>query len=111
MTRRNLELVLLCIGAPIVILLFAMLALNQGQRLGLTTLAVPIGIFVGGLAAGFPIGMVALNCVPVIINTDAHDPSAVGRFDHALEVIRETGFDQNLILNTDEKKLMEFLMG
>ena len=48
--------------------------------------------------------------VPVIINSDAHDPSAVGRFDHALSVIEETGFDQTLILNTDEKKLMDFLI-
>ena len=48
--------------------------------------------------------------VPVIINSDAHDPSAVGRFEHALDVIRETGFDESLILNADEKKLMAFLM-
>ena len=33
MTRRNLELILLFVGAPIAILLFAMLALNQGQQL------------------------------------------------------------------------------
>ena len=45
MTRRNLELVLLCVGAPLVVLLFAMLALNQGQRLGLTTLGVPLALF------------------------------------------------------------------
>ena len=52
MTRRNLELVLLCVGAPIVILLFVMLALNQGERLGLTTLGVPLGIFAAFLMAG-----------------------------------------------------------
>lgn len=45
MTRRNLELILLCIAAPLVILLFAMLALNKGQELGLTSLGVPLGIF------------------------------------------------------------------
>ena len=44
MTRRNLELVLLCIAAPIVVLLFVMLALNHGQELGLTTLGVPVGL-------------------------------------------------------------------
>ena len=44
MTRRNLELVLLCVAVPIVVLMFAMLALNQGQRLGLTTLGVPLGL-------------------------------------------------------------------
>ena len=48
--------------------------------------------------------------VPVIVNTDAHDPSAVGRFEYALSVIEETGFDQSLILNTDENKLMNFLL-
>ena len=45
MTRRNLELILLCIVAPLVILLFAMLALNKGQELGLISLGVPLGIF------------------------------------------------------------------
>ena len=48
--------------------------------------------------------------VPVIVNTDAHDPSAVGRFEYAIGIIEETGFDQDLILNTNEKKLMDFLM-
>ena len=31
MTRRNTELMLLCIAAPLVILLFAMVALNEGN--------------------------------------------------------------------------------
>jgi len=52
---------------------FSMSALQEKDRpyaakgilCGVVTL--PIGIFVGGLAAGFPIGMVALNCVPVVI--------------------------------------------
>ena len=51
MTRRNLELVLLCVAAPIVVLLFAMLAINQGQSLNATTLGVPIGIFVAFVIA------------------------------------------------------------
>ncbi|MBQ7052320.1 MAG: phosphatase [Clostridia bacterium] len=46
--------------------------------------------------------------VPVIVNSDAHDPSAVGRVDDALSLIRSHGFDERLILNTDEKKLLEF---
>ena len=45
MTRRNLELVLLCVAAPLVVLLFAMIALNQGQALDMNTLGVPAGIF------------------------------------------------------------------
>ena len=67
MTRRNLELVLLCIGAPIVILLFAMLALNQGQRLGLTTLAVPIGIFAAFVVAHLSIRVFAPDSDPAIL--------------------------------------------
>ena len=51
MTRRNLELVLLCIGAPIVILMFAMLAINQGQRLGWATLGVPVALFAAFVVA------------------------------------------------------------
>ena len=48
--------------------------------------------------------------VPVIVNSDAHDPSAVGKVNLALEMIEAYGFDQSLILNTDEKRLMEFLL-
>ena len=48
--------------------------------------------------------------VPVIVNSDAHDPSAVGRVNLAMDMIEEYGFDQSLILNADEQKLMEFLM-
>ncbi|WP_165248041.1 FtsW/RodA/SpoVE family cell cycle protein [Adlercreutzia sp. ZJ141] len=44
MTRRNLELVLLCIAAPVVLLPYAMLALNQGQSLSVSTLGVPLGL-------------------------------------------------------------------
>lgn len=51
MSRRNLELVLLCVAAPLVILMFAMLTMNQGQRLGLTTLGVPLGLFAAFIVA------------------------------------------------------------
>ena len=51
MTRRNLELVLLCVAAPLVVLLFAMIALNQGQALNMNTLGVPAGIFVAFVIA------------------------------------------------------------
>jgi len=50
-TRRNLELVLLCVAAPLVVLLFAMIALNQGQALDMNTLGVPAGIFVAFVIA------------------------------------------------------------
>lgn len=56
MTRRNLELVLLGVAAPLVVLLFAMLAINQGQRLGLATLGVPLG-----LCAAFVVAHLAIR--------------------------------------------------
>ena len=49
--------------------------------------------------------------VNIIINSDAHDPSAVGVFDHAIALIEACGFDQSLILNTDEEKLKKFILG
>ena len=67
MTRRSLELMLLCVGAPIVILLFAMLALNQGQRLGFTTLGVPIGIFAAFVVAHLSIRFFAPDADPAIL--------------------------------------------
>lgn len=46
---------------------------------------------------------------PVIVNTDAHDPSAVGRFDKAIALLNEVGFDEGLILNTDVEKFKRFI--
>lgn len=52
---------------------FSMNALRQEDRTygakGILcgVITVPVGIFVGGVAAGFPVGMVAVNCVPVLV--------------------------------------------
>lgn len=46
---------------------------------------------------------------PIIISSDAHDPSAVGRFSEALKLIHETDFPEELILNTDPVRLRAFL--
>ena len=67
MTRRNLELVLLCIAAPIVILLFAMLALNKGEQLGLTTLGVPLGLFGAFIIAHIATRFLAPDSDPAIL--------------------------------------------
>lgn len=67
MTRRNLELVLLCIAAPIVILLFVMLALNKGEQLGLTTLGVPIGLFAAFIISHISIRFLAPNSDPALL--------------------------------------------
>ena len=48
--------------------------------------------------------------VPVVVSSDAHDPSGVGRFDLAIDLLEEIGFPESLVLNTDEQKLLEFLL-
>ena len=67
MTRRSLELVLLCVAAPLVILMFAMLAINQGKQLGLTSLGVPIGLFAAFVVAHISIRFLAPNSDPAIL--------------------------------------------
>lgn len=49
--------------------------------------------------------------VPVLVNSDAHDPDQVGTFSLALELMEEIGFDENLILNNDAEKVKNFLLG
>ncbi|MDJ1651440.1 MULTISPECIES: FtsW/RodA/SpoVE family cell cycle protein [Gordonibacter] len=67
MTRRNIELVLLCVAAPIVVLLFAMLAINQGQSLNANTLGAPIGIFVAFVIAHVAVRRFAPGADPAIL--------------------------------------------
>ena len=49
--------------------------------------------------------------VPIIISSDAHDPSQVGDFSEAERFIEECCFDEELILNNDKEKLFAFLFG
>ena len=49
--------------------------------------------------------------VPIIVNTDAHDPSAVGDFTLARALLETIGADERLILNNDLEKLKAFLLG
>lgn len=37
----------------------------KGILAGIVT--IPLGVFVGGLVAGYPVGMVAMNCIPILI--------------------------------------------
>lgn len=48
--------------------------------------------------------------VPVIVDSDAHDPDAVGNFDLAIKLLDEVGFDEQLILNNDLQKVKLFLL-
>lgn len=47
--------------------------------------------------------------VPVIVNSDAHDPSQVGHLELAAELLEEVGFPSALVLNNDRDKLVRFL--
>ena len=47
--------------------------------------------------------------VPIIVSSDAHDPSAVGEFTLAEKFLRDINFDETLILNTAVDKLKNFI--
>ena len=67
MTRRNIELILLCVAAPLVVLPFAMLALNDGEALTVNTLGVPLGIFAAFVIAHFSVRKWAPGADPAIL--------------------------------------------
>ena len=48
--------------------------------------------------------------VPIIVDSDAHDPSFVGEFSQARELLERLGFDESLILSTDKERLKKFLL-
>lgn len=48
--------------------------------------------------------------VPIIINTDAHDPTVVGDFTAAVEFLKGFEINEDLILNNDIDKLKSFLL-
>lgn len=47
--------------------------------------------------------------VPVILGSDAHDPSGVGSLDGVLALLEETDFPRELVMNLDAQKLLDFL--
>lgn len=48
--------------------------------------------------------------VPIFVNTDAHDPLAVGNFSLAAALLDRIGFDDALVLNNDLQKTKAFLL-
>lgn len=46
---------------------------------------------------------------PIVVDTDAHDPSRVGKFDQAVQFLEEVGFDPALIVNADEERVRRFV--
>ncbi len=67
MTRRNLELLLLIVAAPLVVLLFIMLAVNEGLGLSMNTLGVPIGLFAAFIVAHLAIRKLTPGADPAIL--------------------------------------------
>lgn len=49
--------------------------------------------------------------VPIIVNTDSHDPGAVGDFTHSYALMEQLEIDDGLVLNNDIVKLKAFLLG
>ena len=47
--------------------------------------------------------------VPIIVDSDAHDPSAVGTFEAARALLERLDFDPELILNTSVDKFFDFI--
>lgn len=48
--------------------------------------------------------------VPVIVSSDAHDPSWVGCFELAEDLLESEGFPESLVLNTNAEGLLHFLL-
>jgi len=46
---------------------------------------------------------------PILVSSDAHDPSAVGDHALALQLLKKEGFDPALIVNADESRVLNFL--
>ncbi|WP_172135153.1 FtsW/RodA/SpoVE family cell cycle protein [Adlercreutzia sp. ZJ473] len=67
MTRRNIELLLLVIAAPLVIVLFAMMVVTGGQELSFNTLGVPIGIFAAFVTAHLAVRKLAPEADPALL--------------------------------------------
>ena len=76
MTRRNIELLLLCIAAPIVILMFVMIAINQGGFLSLASLdaqaifmnlGVPLSIFASFILAHLAVRKFSPGADPALL--------------------------------------------
>ncbi len=49
------------------------------------------------------------NNIPICVNSDAHYRGKVGEFGDAIQMLKEISFPENLILNTDASKVLEYL--
>ena len=49
-----------------------------------------------------------LRC-PIVVDSDAHDPSRVGKFEEAVKFLEEVGFDPSFIVNAEEERVRRFI--
>lgn len=47
--------------------------------------------------------------VPVVVGTDAHFATKIGKIDLAMEMLNDIGFPEELILNLDENRFYQYL--
>ena len=45
----------------------------------------------------------------IVVNTDSHFPTSVGRFGEAIAIMDEVGFPEELVINSDTEKLKKYL--
>ena len=67
MTRRNIELLLLIAAMPVLLLLFAMAALNDSNEITIASLALPISLFMAFLAAHIAVRRFAPAADPALL--------------------------------------------
>jgi peptidoglycan glycosyltransferase len=67
MSRRTTELLLLLAGTPVIILLFVLTIMNDGEPLTLKTLAVPLGLFAAFLISHLALRKLAPNADPALL--------------------------------------------
>ena len=67
MSRRATELFLLCAAAPIIVLLFIMLAITQGQQVGLSAISVPLIMFGLFIVAHLAVRKLAPSADPALL--------------------------------------------
>lgn len=67
LSRRTIELLLLLAGSPVVILLFVLAILNNGEPVTLTSLGVPIGLFATFIASHVALRRLAPGADPALL--------------------------------------------
>lgn len=52
----------------------------------------------------------ALHKVRVVVNSDSHYHANIGNFDNAIKLLSEVNFPEELIINADKKRFMDYLI-